>query len=154
MNCINLSELAKLEICFGIHTGKQYRKDLFDRIYVTTVIVSSQWPNLPVIDWLVSKEYYSTQLISQHIDGLVQERRNSSALAMELRLSCTKPSISSKREQNCYCDMISEHYLLNLPEMFLVILCVFWISSWTLLLEMIGNVRKYGLMNLNTIPLS
>ena len=28
-----------------------------------------------------------------HIDGLVQERRNSSALAMELRLSCTKPSI-------------------------------------------------------------
>ena len=28
-----------------------------------------------------------------HIDGLVQERRNSSALAMELRLSCTNPSI-------------------------------------------------------------
>ena len=28
------------------------------------------------------------------IDGLVQERRNSSALAMELRLSCTNPSIS------------------------------------------------------------
>ena len=30
-----------------------------------------------------------------HIDGLVQERCNSSALAMELRLSCTNPSISS-----------------------------------------------------------
>ena len=29
-----------------------------------------------------------------HIDGLVQERRNSSALALELRLSCTNPSIS------------------------------------------------------------
>ena len=28
-----------------------------------------------------------------HIDGLVQERCNSSALAMELRLSCTNPSI-------------------------------------------------------------
>ena len=28
-----------------------------------------------------------------HIDGLVQERRNSSALAMELRLSCSNPSI-------------------------------------------------------------
>ena len=26
------------------------------------------------------------------IDGLVQERRNSSALAMVLRLSCTNPS--------------------------------------------------------------
>ena len=28
-----------------------------------------------------------------HIDGLVQERRNSSALAMELRLSCINPAI-------------------------------------------------------------
>ena len=28
-----------------------------------------------------------------HLDGLVQERRNSSALAMELRLSCANPSI-------------------------------------------------------------
>ena len=28
----------------------------------------------------------------QHSDGLVQERRNSNALAMELRLSCTNPS--------------------------------------------------------------
>ena len=29
-----------------------------------------------------------------HLDGLVQERCNSSVLAMELRLSCTNPSIS------------------------------------------------------------
>ena len=28
-----------------------------------------------------------------YIDGLMQERHNSSALAMELRLSCTNPSI-------------------------------------------------------------
>ena len=28
-----------------------------------------------------------------HIDGLVQERRNSSALAMELHLACTNPLI-------------------------------------------------------------
>ena len=31
-------------------------------------------------------------LLVKEIDGLVQERRNSSALAMELRLSCTNPS--------------------------------------------------------------
>ena len=37
-----------------------------------------------------------------HIDWLVQERRNSSALAMELRLSCTNPSIS-----------IHVHFLIN-----------------------------------------
>ena len=29
--------------------------------------------------------------LSHHINGLVQERCNSSALAMELRLSCTNP---------------------------------------------------------------
>ena len=28
-----------------------------------------------------------------NVDGLVQERRNSSALAMELCLSCTNPSM-------------------------------------------------------------
>ena len=32
-------------------------------------------------------------LVIKYIDGLVQEIRNSSALAMELRLSCTNPSI-------------------------------------------------------------
>ena len=32
-------------------------------------------------------------LASQHIDGLMQERRNSSPLAMELRLSCINPLI-------------------------------------------------------------
>ena len=31
--------------------------------------------------------------VMQHIDGLMQRRRNSSALAMELRVFCTKPSI-------------------------------------------------------------
>ena len=37
--------------------------------------------------------YGSLNFFSEHIDGLVQERRNSDALAMELCLSCTKPSI-------------------------------------------------------------
>ena len=32
-----------------------------------------------------------------HIDKLVQERRNSSALSMELHLSCTNPSICSEQ---------------------------------------------------------
>ena len=32
-----------------------------------------------------------------YIDGLVKERRNSSAFAMELRLSCTNPSIDKIR---------------------------------------------------------
>ena len=40
--------------------------------------------------WL-SKNLMATEL--ENIDGLVQERCNSSGLAMELRLSCTNPSI-------------------------------------------------------------
>ena len=36
---------------------------------------------------------YSSPCPCENIDGLVQERRNSSALAMELRLFCTNPSI-------------------------------------------------------------
>ena len=35
----------------------------------------------------------SLPLYNIHVDGLVHERCNSSALAMELRLSCTNPSI-------------------------------------------------------------
>ena len=37
-----------------------------------------------------------------HIDGLVQGRRNSSALAMELRLSCTNPDglVQGRRNSN------------------------------------------------------
>ena len=36
--------------------------------------------------------YYYSQNKDQQVDRLVQERRNSSALALELRLSCTNPS--------------------------------------------------------------
>ena len=34
-----------------------------------------------------------------YIDGLVQERRNSIANTLELRLSCTNPSIQRKKER-------------------------------------------------------
>ena len=34
----------------------------------------------------------------QYINGLAQERRKSSALAIELRLSCTKPSTACARK--------------------------------------------------------
>ena len=54
---------------------------------------------------------------TNNIDGLVQERRNSSALALELHLSCTNPSIltqQSKSQQNhaCMCILFGM-YLYN-----------------------------------------
>ena len=36
---------------------------------------------------------YGTYRINEYIDGLVQERRNSIANELELRLSCTNPSL-------------------------------------------------------------
>ena len=42
-----------------------------------------------VCSWHVSQDMYNWRL---KIDGLVQERRNSIANALELRLSCTNPS--------------------------------------------------------------
>ena len=44
----------------------------------------------------VDSRYHAFILLWHDFDGLVQERRNSSALAMELRLSCTNPSIYYK----------------------------------------------------------
>ena len=46
-----------------------------------------------------SRDRYLTG--SQYIDGLVQERRNSSALAMELRFSCSYPSTWSHPQIRC-----------------------------------------------------
>ena len=45
--------------------------------------------------WMVGNGWHICDSSSSdvHIDGLVQERRNSSAWAMESRLSCTNPSI-------------------------------------------------------------
>ena len=39
---------------------------------------------------------------THYFDGLVQERCNSSALAMELCLACTNPSIYAHEKSNCF----------------------------------------------------
>ena len=66
-------------------------------------------------------------------DGLVQERRNSSALAVELCLSCTNPSICSAEICNqCQCSTLKR--LATFKDAFkLIFLSDLWISinlSW------------------------
>ena len=56
------------------------------------------WPHRWVMGWLLwvlwGNLWYTYQECTvQYVYGLVQERRNSIANALELRLSCTKPSI-------------------------------------------------------------
>ena len=43
--------------------------------------------------WVLKSCLSSDSVIAVHIDGLVQKRRNSSATALELRLSCINPLI-------------------------------------------------------------
>ena len=53
-----------------------------------------------------------TKILWAHFDGLEQERRNSIANALELRLSCTNPSIySSPLQLIHYSPYITSHYI-------------------------------------------
>ena len=63
-----------------------------------------------VTDRYGNRDWYSQHIAIQHkpyIDGLVQERHNSSALAMELHLSCTNPSI------RCYATKIHKSICMS-----------------------------------------
>ena len=71
--------------------------------------------NLPVTGGLPSKRDSNVER-HHHINGFVQERCNSSALAMELRLSCTNPSIYL---WGIYSTLI--HYHFPKSSLFLVI---------------------------------
>ena len=69
-----------------------------------------------------------------HIDGFVQKRRNSSALAMELRLSCTNPLIHHRHQlthifMNENCNRIS---LKNINSE-MILFSMEYYSTWILL---------------------
>ena len=59
---------------------------------ICPVYEKNKWGLLPEAA-IYDMDNWISSYIPQHIARLVQERRNSSALAMELRLSCTNPSI-------------------------------------------------------------
>ena len=69
----------------------------------------------------------STEKWIPHTDGLVQEKRNSSALAMELRLSCTNQSIwcmhveihSQARQEYIYFILIVTYLVMTRRDMVL-----------------------------------
>ena len=53
--------------------------------------------NTDIVSYHDGGNGHSGNIPTLHIDGLVQERRHSSALALEWRLSCTNPSIYRSR---------------------------------------------------------
>ena len=79
----------------GIHIESQIyqQNDVpFSKVYFCSIMTNR-------IQIALSSVYTMTWEKMFHIDGLVQERCNSSALAMELHLSCINPSI-------CTCSML------------------------------------------------
>ena len=58
--------------------------------YQNLVPITYEFSHIHII---LMTEFWTTKTSNLHFDGLVQERHNSSALAMDLRLSCTKQSI-------------------------------------------------------------
>ena len=86
----------------------------------------------------VSLPTYSSIMTSRHIDGLVQETRDSSALGMELRLSCTDPSV---------CFPHSSWYSFD-DKCFGIIVAALWfllISKWTTLQWMKLQTKSFPL---------
>ena len=58
--------------------------------------VELYWINVSESEWILGLTQGHKphgKITHSYIDGLVQERRNSIANALELRLSCTNPSI-------------------------------------------------------------
>ena len=96
-------------------------------IYLMTMISMGQCKK-DVTPLLTLWSYVFRLLDEDDIDVLVQERRNSIANALELRLSCTNPSIWSHK---C---------LSNLWHM--LVLCIYF-PSWSLSLTT-SDLRYYG----------
>ena len=56
-------------------------------------IIKKIWYSVLAVGAIAVDGLDSVSIYSLYIDGLVQERRNPGALAMELRLSCINPLI-------------------------------------------------------------
>ena len=129
LQCVNYTSLTLyIIICIQIFSLSNYP------------LLCSEWRSALVIEWdhsnvwclCTSQPRVETewsqgisyqQKSGEHFDELVQERRNSNALAMELRLSCTNPTIwllvIMEKHQHSkfnsfrpdYCKCICQHWL-------------------------------------------
>ena len=77
----------------GIHTHTESQSMVTDSSYVSHIL-----------HWQGATNVNNEKRYILYIDGLVQERRNSIANALELRLPCTNPSISFGNKNNLVND--------------------------------------------------
>ena len=69
-------------VCHVLSLSSNFKIWMFVEFFLLQIVGPTIWP------WT-----WTPPITHNHINGLVKERRNSTALIMELRLSCTKPSI-------------------------------------------------------------
>ena len=87
------------KITFLKHAQVQYR-----HLSTVCVIKCGQGLLCPILLGCIILWGRFMWFVHSHINGLVQQRRKSSALTTELRLSCTNPSIyTSPAPSSCHC---------------------------------------------------
>ena len=105
---------------YGHHSGHRtalLEKKIFEICSENAEIFSGQWPQQKyefsnwkiVVCKVVMSRSVSQPILKIHFDGLVQERRNSIANALELHLSCTKPSLYSTATRNLVAIKVVRH---------------------------------------------
>ena len=83
---------------------------------ITLITIDITWKIYFLVEWLEKFPWKALiQLKFADTDGLMQERRNSIASALELRLSCTNPSIENLSHQPCQKWRNAKHLRLVTP---------------------------------------
>ena len=109
---------------YGHHSGHRtalLEKKIFEICSENAEIFSGQWPQQKyefsnwkiVVCKVVMSRSVSQPILKIHFDGLVQERRNSIANALELHLSCTKPSLYSTGVQKAWFHFTINHAIFH-----------------------------------------
>ena len=82
------------------------------------LVVPATLEDVSMTEPLTINSTWQPYRVSDHVDGLVQERRNSIANALELRLSCTNPSIYSNNEYvfNVGCSYVHRRWYISPPK--------------------------------------
>ena len=91
-------QLAATRVPWCVHTGIAYGENLPDIPAACTTrnfryLVRGPFTHIHQDEFIIIVRQSTTNPCLDYIDGLAQERRSSSSLAMESRLSCTNPSI-------------------------------------------------------------
>ena len=127
----NLASIADFSVRFWSCIALVHqRPQLWPRYHMFLAIHSPLQRSINVIE------------INCRIDGLVQERRNSSASAMELRLSCTNPSVCTFFLYNNICKLESllsaENFFPRISSLLFWLpwsaFCIHWWRTHTMLL--------------------